>query len=335
MANGRSSLKKRLKNGLVRSGALRLAARLAVPSAVILTYHSIVEEPDETHNTIRLSQSRRDFEVHMRTLARQFTPVSLEEVVQFARGGRPLPARTVAVTFDDGFADNYHEALPVLARYGIPAAFYVAVNAVETGSLPWYCRLNFAFQTTRRTEWTDPERGQTYAINTTQDRSAALSRAWEIGARKTGAVQEAFVRQLETSLEVEPPPGRVMLTWDQVRALKKAWYIVGGYTLTHPNLAHVSEPEARAEIEGCKRRLEEVLGDAVHHFSYPHPALNPCRSAQTVQITREAGFHSAVLTDCGPVRRGDEALALKRIYAANELGQWIWNLECTFLGRRI
>lgn len=103
----------------------------------------------------------------------------------------------------------------------------------------------------------------------------------------------------------------------------------------HPNLAHVSPKDALAEIMGCKRRLEQEMGETVHHFSYPHPALNPQRSPQTLTITREAGFRSAVLTTRGCVRRGDEALALRRIYAANDLEQWVWNLESAFLGRLI
>jgi len=54
-----------------------------------------------------------------------------------------------------------------------------------------------------------------------------------------------------------------------------------------------------------------------------------------VGITRQAGFKSAVLTSRGPVRRGDDAHRLKRIGAANDLDQWEWNLNLTFLGRTV
>jgi len=335
MSKVKSAIKTWLKRGMLHSGALTAVARVAPPAAVILMYHSIVEEPELTRNTIRVSQSKRHFEAHMRTLAERFTPVTVQDVATFASEGRPLPRRAVAVTFDDGFVDNYHEVLPLLARFGIPATFYIMVNAIDNGTLPWYCRMNFAFQTTRRTSWTDPEHGQDYPLKSSQDRQTALNRAWSIGARKTGATQEEFLRHVETSLDVEPPDDRVMLTWDEVRALRKAGHTIGGHTLSHPNLAHVSEAEARGEIEGCKRRLEEALGEPVYHFSYPHPALNPCWSSQTVEITSEAGFQSAALTYCGPVRRGENPLSLKRIYPANDLEQWIWNLDCTFLGRHI
>jgi peptidoglycan/xylan/chitin deacetylase (PgdA/CDA1 family) len=330
-----SRFKGLIKKAVLGTRILPLAERLVGSGAAILMYHSIVEDPDRTLNTIGISQSRNDFEAHIRTLAQRFAPVTIEQVTQFAQGRASLPRRAVAVTFDDGFADNYDCALPVLMRYGVPAAFYIMVNAVDTGALPWYCRLNYAFRTASKLEWTDPELGQSYKIGTSQGREVAFRRACEIGAKKVRSLQDDFVRGVESSLEVQPSASGVMLTWEQVRALKQAGHIIGGHTLSHPNLAHVSQEEARSEVLGCKRRLEKAIGEAVDHFSYPHPALNPQWTRQTLQITREAGFKSAVLTTCGLVRRGDEPLALKRIYAANDLQQWTWNLGCTFLGRQI
>jgi len=329
--------KRIIKGTLLKSGALNLAARVAPLSAVILMYHSIVEDPEVTRHSIGISQSRASFEAHMQILTRQFNPVTIEQIAQFAREGRPLPARSVAVTFDDGFADNYEVALPILSRYGVPAVVYIMVNAVATGTLPWYCRLRFALETTRKTEWRHPEEGGIYKIATTGERQAVLNMVWEMCARRTGAAQDELVRQVETSLEVEPLNARsgLMLNWDKVRALRKAGHVIGGHTLSHPNLAHVSAEEARAEIAGCKKELEEHIGESVDHFSYPHPALNPQWNSGTLEVTREAGFQSAVLTSCGPVRAGDDPLLLKRIYAANEPDQWTWNLECTFLGRAV
>ncbi len=332
-----SRSKRWVKKALVRSAALQVAGRFAQRSAVILMYHSIVEEPQLTKNTLGVSQSRVGFEAHMKTLARRFAPVTIEQVAQFAKDGRELPIRAVAVTFDDGFADNYDVALPILSRYGISAAFYIMVNAVATGTLPWYCRLRFSFSTTTKPQWSDPEQHQSYEVTTPAGRKRALSVAWEIGARATGGAREEFVCRVEKSLEVEPLGARhgFMLSWEKVRALRKAGHIIGGHTLSHPNLAHVSPEEARSEIVGCKKRLEEEIGEPVDHFSYPHPALNPQWSPQTLELTREAGFKSAVLTKCGPVRTGDEPLGLRRIYATSDLDQWIWNLESTFLGRSI
>lgn len=323
-----------VKNAAVQGRVLRAAALFARPCAVVLMYHSVVEEPEQTANTIRISHSRANFESQMSALSRRFNPVSIEQVMEFAANGRHLPPWSVAVTFDDGFADNYDVALPILSRYGIPATFYIMVNAVETGTPPWYVRLNFSFSTTTVTAWKHPENGQTFEIASADGKKAALNAAWDLGAARSGTAQEQLIHQVEESLQIEALDARsgLMMNWDQVRALKKAGHIIGGHTLSHPNLAQVTEAEARSEIRGCKERLEEKLSEPIHHFSYPHPALNPHWSPQTLEITREAGFRSAVLTTPGSVLPGDQPLSLKRIPAGKDFDLWIWRLEYAFLG---
>jgi peptidoglycan/xylan/chitin deacetylase (PgdA/CDA1 family) len=330
----KSKSKRWVKKALLGSSVLAAAGRFAPRSAAILMYHSVVEDPSLTDPVLGISRARGDFEAHMEILARRFSPVSIAEVAEFAKGERELARRAVAVTFDDGFADNYDVALPILNRYGIPATFYIMVDAVANGILPWYCRLRFAFNMTRKAEWIDGERNQTFALALPEQRQAAMRAAWESGAKMTGRVQQEFVSRVEKALEIdpEPSPHGFMLSWEQVRGLRKAGHTIGGHTLSHPNVAQVRESEARSEIAGCKKRLEEEMGEAVEHFSYPHPALNPQWSEQTLEITREAGFKSAVLTTRGPVRVGDEPLALRRINTPADLDQFAFNLERTFLG---
>ena len=330
-----SKSKRWLKKALVRSSILPVASRFFTPAAAILAYHSVVEDPQLTDYILGSSRARAHFERHIETLAHKFSPVTIDDIAEFAASGRKLPPRAVAVTFDDGFADNYDVALPILNRYGVPATFYIMVDAVENGTLPWYCRIRFAFSTTKKPSWACAETGPTYPLGSQAERQAAMPVAWDRGAALAGAEQRAFVEGIERALEIDPSHAQdkhgLMMDWEQVRALKKAGHTIGGHTLSHPNVAQVREDSARKEISGCKRRLEEKLGAPVEHFSYPHPALNPHWSNQTLSITREAGFKSAVLTTYGAVRSGDDPLAMKRMYTPADLNQFTLNLQTTFL----
>jgi peptidoglycan/xylan/chitin deacetylase (PgdA/CDA1 family) len=330
-----SKTKRWLKKALVSSSVLPLASRFVAPSASILAYHSIAENPQTTDHIFGASLSLAHFEEHMKTLARKFHPISLEDVLHFVSSGRELHSSAVAVTFDDGFADNYEVALPVLTRYGIPASFYIMVDAVESGTLPWYCRVRFAFHATNKVEWKDEMSGRSFRLDKPEERAAARSLVWDAGARLTGNPQRQFVEGVEASLGIEPldAPHGYMMTWEQVRGLRKAGHIVGAHTLSHPNVAQVSRDEARSEITESKRQLEEKVGGAIEHFSYPHPALNPCWSPQTVEITREAGFKSGVVTTPGAVHTGDEPLALKRVNTPADPVQFTLNLQRTFAQR--
>ena len=330
-----SKSKRWLKKALVRSSILPVASRFFAPAAAILAYHSVVENPQLTDYILGSSRARAHFERHIETLARKFSPVTIDDVAEFAKSGKRLPPRAVAVTFDDGFADNYEVALPILSRYGVPATFYIMVEAVENGTLPWYCRIRFAFNTTKKSEWTYPETNRTCPLGTPEERRAAMPVAWDRGAALAGRPQQEFVEAIERALVIDPQAAKakhgLMMDWEQVRSLKKAGHTIGGHTLSHPNVAQVSEGDARSEILGCKQRLEEKLGAPVEHFSYPHPALNPHWSAQTLGITRDARFKSAVLTTYGSVRAGDDTLALKRMYTPADLDQFMLNLQSIFL----
>ena len=311
-----------------------MGAHFASPRAVILMYHSVVEDPAETATTIRISQSRASFEWQISRLAKRFKPVSFDEVVGFVANGRPLPKGAVAVTFDDGFADNYEVALPILQRYGIPAMFYIMVNAVDSGVPPWYCRLTYVFHSTVLSTWTHPTSSKIFQLGDPAERTAALSAAWDLGAALSGEAQDRFMSEVQNVLQVAPlsAGSKLMMDWSQVRALKKSGHLIGAHTLSHPNLAHVPVQEARSEIQGCKQKLEQELGEAVPHFSYPHPALNPEWSPQTLELTRQAGFQSAVLTKAGAVQPGHDPLALMRIPGDEDSGSWLWQLERAFAG---
>ncbi|MEL6902834.1 MAG: polysaccharide deacetylase family protein, partial [Cyanobacteria bacterium J06606_4] len=104
----------------------RLRAQLKGESvATVLMYHSVPEpqeipwmDPDNC-----LSSAR--FEQHMQFLSEHRRVVSLDRLVQALEQGEPIRRGTVAITFDDGYLNNLTVAAPILARYGLPATFYL------------------------------------------------------------------------------------------------------------------------------------------------------------------------------------------------------------------
>lgn len=333
-----TSAKAWTKKVLLNSSVLRMAVGKAPPAAVILMYHSVQHRPEDFENSIGtgIIHAAAVFERQMELLARRFRPVTLEEILLFVKGERKLPKRAVAVTFDDGFADNTEIAAPILARYGIRAAFYVTASLIGTTNPPWYCRLRFAFATSPRKQWRDPTTGRVHLLYAQQDREKALLLAFDRCASLAGSWQEEMVGRIESDLKLERRANhygfRYMMDWDQVRGLVREGHIVGSHTLTHPNLAHVTSEEVlRSELTGSKHKIEKAIGSPVDHFSYPHPALNPQLSEATVRITQLAGYRSAVTTMRGPVRADADPLRLSRIGAPRPEHQFLWDLEWTFL----
>jgi peptidoglycan/xylan/chitin deacetylase (PgdA/CDA1 family) len=323
------------KRAILASGALRLISPGA--SAAILMYHSVMPDPASQVDSLgSIIHSESDFRAQMEMLARDYHPVSLDEVVDGLNSRKGLPSRSVVVTFDDGYTDNSEVAMPILNHFGIPATFYVTVDCVDQRKLPWPSRLRFAFRKTKLQAWTD-SRGKSWQLDDSDSRERAYLASCDDSCQLSGRVQEDFVRRIEEQLQASAPGdlGSLMMSYDQIRSLARHGHIVGSHTMTHPNMAYIPEQDARAELTESKQHLERELKATIKHFSYPCPAMSPHWNENTVAQSRSVGYDSAVTTNGGVTRCGDDPLSLKRIRPTKTAEGLRWNLECAFAGRAV
>lgn len=328
-------VKNACKQLILRSGGLALASRLRAPEVVILRYHSVLEVPAEFGDSIGsgIIHERVAFEQQMTYLARTCQPLSMDEVLAFLGGRGPrLRRRAVAVTFDDGFADNLSVAAPILERWGVPGAIYIAVDYVA--GLPWYCRLRYAFSRSPKAAFVHPATGAAWAMAT----AAARREAFLDSSRRCACLPrsqiEAAIVELERELEAAFRPSRaIMLDWDQVRELLRRGHTIGSHSLSHPNLAQVPIAEAKMQMEASRSELRARTCDAIRHFSYPSPILEPHWSEATWAASADAGYETAVTCTPRAARADARALALPRLSAPGELEQFVWMLENAFAGR--
>src|SRR5262245_61103256 len=126
------------------SGAARLLARTD-PTVMpfIVGYHRVVENCEESANKTIPSMliSTTTFAQHVDWIAKRFQIVSLDEIGNQLRSGRRFSRPTAAITFDDGYADVYDYAFPILRRKGLPAAVFVVTALIGTSQLQLSDRL--------------------------------------------------------------------------------------------------------------------------------------------------------------------------------------------------
>jgi peptidoglycan/xylan/chitin deacetylase (PgdA/CDA1 family) len=329
-------MKRQIKKLLLRSRLLRAVANVNPRKAVILRYHSIQPDPARFSNTIGegISHSEVLFAEQMEMVCRRFNPVTIDDIVRWLQGGAPLPKRAVAITFDDGFADNYHVASPVLARYGLQAAFYLAVRLIGTNRYPWFCRLRRAFYCTSLLYWTEPGTGEEHALSDSAGRWHGFLSACRTCAVIPEDRREEFLECVEHNLQVPEllDGSLMMMDWEQVVALQRLGHIIGSHTMSHPNLAHSAEEDIVHELQESKRILEQRLATRIVHFSYPSPILEPHYSDVTTAFLAKYGYISAVTCIPGPVRRQDTPLLLSRVFAPLDKDEFLWSLETSLAG---
>lgn len=117
--------------------------------ALIIAYHRVKDEMDAHLRPTKVA----DFERQMRYLAKAYHLMPLETMALHIRSGKLLPRRAIAVTFDDGYRDNYEHAYPVLKEYNIPATVFVTTEFIGTGKIPSWDRGHYRGKTALMLSW--------------------------------------------------------------------------------------------------------------------------------------------------------------------------------------
>jgi peptidoglycan/xylan/chitin deacetylase (PgdA/CDA1 family) len=176
--------------------ASHLDAVLLRNAAVVVAFHRVQEtaEPDDG-----LTVSVRMFERHCRFFRRHFRVVPLGDIVKKLEHGQRLN-RELAITFDDGYRDNFEAAAPVLEKLSLPATFFVVTQSIGTDSIPWW----------------DRERGVRHAWMTWDQVRELRRKGFDVGAHTrthadlgrisgTEAEREIFGGRLELEREIGAP----------------------------------------------------------------------------------------------------------------------------------
>jgi peptidoglycan/xylan/chitin deacetylase (PgdA/CDA1 family) len=299
---------------------------------VVLVYHRVGERGLDPW---RLTIDREIFGGQMKALARDWAPLSLAVLVEgFAR--RQLPERAVAVTFDDGYADNLEIAAPILVEHGIPATLFVATDLVDAGGPPWWDQLGSLLLEPARLpptltlssggpRWRIPplaadERRSSPNAPPPWDaepgtRLRAFYEVWLALRALDAPTREAALDEIAEWAGAPRSSGRVLLTWEQVREFAALpGFALGAHTLTHPALPTCSHQEARAEIAGGADRLRAQAGVEVEQFAYPFGAW----TRSVARLVADLGFRGAYTTDGNAISWSSSPHALPRLPAENQ-----------------
>jgi peptidoglycan/xylan/chitin deacetylase (PgdA/CDA1 family) len=226
-------------------------------------------------------------------LTRHYEIISLSRLLECYELRRPVPPRSVVLTFDDGFRDNLTHGWPVLKRYGVTATIFVVTGCAETGELPWPQRLGFLFQHTQRPSlimsW-DPSARAFMELplqTSTQRREAYLKLKSHLQCQPREQ-RETWLKRLARELDVDPPRDR-MLSWEDLRELQATGWEIGAHTYSHPWLAQIPLAEAFQEMERSREDLHHHLGLERPSFCFPAGSYNAALMARA----RDLGFRSA------------------------------------------
>jgi len=243
----------------------------------ILTYHRIAElgGGDDLDEGV-IDATPAQFDAQLALLAKYFTFVGIDEVLEFLRG-RPLPPNPVMVTFDDGYRECHEVALPLLQKHGARAVFFIATDYTENRRLFWWDRIAYLLHRAEssRIELTVPRR-MGFDIATAEQREHAGKSLVRLVKTHYALDLDGFLDELTE--QCGTPWNReaerrivdgVLMTWDEVRELRAAGMDVQSHTRRHRVLSTLTQEMLEDELTGSRRDLERAIGEAVRTIAYP------------------------------------------------------------------
>ena len=292
----RRAVKTGLYSAIRLSGGLTLLRWIQRSRVPILCYHSFVDggiPPWVARGGLHLPVDR--FRRQMRFLSRHYRVVSLDEFVEssISGRGRQLPPRSMAITFDDGYANNLNVAAPVLEEFGFPATIFLSTEYVTRGDLFWWDELALVLTKGAGQRITAPEPWRELDLTTTSGMLAALDGREILGAATLEERREMLDR-LSTAIGGnvidEDVRDRLRpLTWAECGACPSG-IVLGGHS-AHHCILDALRPEALArDVTACREALRHELGmEAPPVFCYPDGRWTPDVQAAVAK----AGFAAA------------------------------------------
>ena len=313
--------KKLIAQGL-RCTGLTILKRLTSPGALhILTYHRVLPIQQSVCYPFQGMVMPRDaFEAQMAYLAESYVVLSFAQGIERLQNGN-LPKKSVVVTFDDGYRDNYEFALPILKKYEIPATFFVVTDAVEQRIRLWWDEVAEAIRLLSLREpltkeereplpsWVCDTLNKLSEKNKHQNVADELVHAMnDVSLRDRMMIRESLLHLVHNDMSVIQD---LMLTWGQVEEMYLSGMSFQAHTRTHAFIDELPEDEARKEVQDCVSSLKSKLNTSIQYFSYPRG-----RYSEALQpLLENEGIHAAVTTDQGMNHSGTNLFQLKRLDA--------------------
>lgn len=223
----------------------------------------------------------------------------------------------VALTFDDGFVDNYTDAFPICRDLGVPMTSYLVSGFVLREFPLWSAGLEATIALNDALEF--PWEGKEFRLETRtikQKRAIYRTVASRLATAKPAAILEICTALgSRYGLDFIKLGDTYTLTPAMIAEMQASGLVeFGAHGVHHASLAHLDSAEARWEIVEGKRQCEALVGAEVRHFAYPYGG-SESMGEREVSICREIGFRTAVTTESNTIFGSDRdrLLALPRL----------------------
>lgn len=273
---------------------------------IILIYHRVLDKPDPMRpSEIDVST----FTWHMDLLSKYFNVLSLDDAINRLQN-HTLPHRAICITFDDGYADNYHNALPILLDRNLTACFFLATGYLNGGRM-WNDTIIESFRNIDISALSlDIANIKDFDFSSLSHRAIAAQQFINDIKHRPISQKDSYIKYLESiTLNL---PNNLMLTDHQIKDLHNKGMTIGAHTVSHPILLNLSTAAIKEELSQSRIALEQITGHPVDYFAYPNGRVGFDYLKEHTCIVKELGFRAAFTTHFGSITSKSDLWQLPR-----------------------
>jgi len=271
-------------------GALRPLRRSWRRHGLVLNYHRVAAPSGPDLWRLKVSPARFRQQLEVLRAATDVVPLAELDARATTRRDRPV----VAITFDDGYADNLTAALPLLSALDAHATFFITTAAIGRREPFWWDALAALVSDPRRL-------------------AELHARLWVMDE----PTRTAALRELAAGLGRPLPalPDDLPLSHAELAQLCASPLVeIGAHTVTHCHLPSLSAAGQREEIMGSRLACERLTGRVPSSFAYPYGALDSGAPA----LVAACGFQRGCSTEPDAWWQGGNPLLMPRF----GVGDW-------------
>ena len=243
----------------------------------IFLFHGVIKKNKHIiRNYTNKHILEKNFINKIKFFKKNYNILSLEEIFFNIKNKLSLPPNTCAITFDDGFENNYSIAAPILEKFKIPTTFYFSTDFINNNSMSWIDKIEYAFEKTKKNTNILTWRVKTIKNNSKKKKILILEEIRRVLKNQNkNLLIEKIINSIFLQLEVIKINSLnneidKKISWSKVKKLISSnLFTIGGHSHRHISLTSVPLLEAKIEIDTSIKLFKKNTGINLEHYSYP------------------------------------------------------------------
>lgn len=261
----------------------------------ILAYHRIFPFPGKNYPFAEstISATPEEFDKQMEFVRKRFNVINFDTISNAISSGKPLPKKSLIITFDDGYGDNYEIAFEIIRKHKLTATIFLSTYFIDTGKPFWFDKLSYIIKKMPQGPITFGSGKYIFEV-TDKNREEIRKSVVKLLRTVTNEERLNLLSQLEQQSKIVVPKDDLELAkpldWRQIREMSDEGIEIGSHTITHPFLTKLTRDEIIYELAESKKIIEDKTGTQVKSIAYPNGDYN-----QTViYCAKECGYEVGI-----------------------------------------